>query len=189
MQIKDDAKSAKTNSKEMLEGPKGTDKNGATGHYIHLNVYSKPWSRVDDVQADACKGMLVDQDPDEDLWSVPSKPKSRSLINDQSKKIDLYSFYQMLHSIRNELVCGSPSSSSTQSPDSHYGSMSEEELDSEDVNSLVDSAVCDNTNDKHADHLALLFRQHLTGLFLVLRQLTDAADYCSKKYQDEVDKQ
>uniref|UniRef100_A0A915KTW6 Uncharacterized protein n=1 Tax=Romanomermis culicivorax TaxID=13658 RepID=A0A915KTW6_ROMCU len=37
----------------MLGGPKGTDKNGATRDYIHLNVYSKTWGGVDDAQANA----------------------------------------------------------------------------------------------------------------------------------------
>lgn len=74
----------------------------------------------------------------------------------------------MLASIRNELVCGSSSST-----------LFDQEMIIVDENKVEE--------DEHAKRLANAFRQHMQGLFTILGQFTDAANYLSKKYQDEFD--
>lgn len=86
----------------------------------------------------------------------------------KTSKIDLYSFYSMLYSIRNELVCGPSSSLAIFEPSTMNVDENQE-------------------SDEQAARLAASFRQHMQGLFNILSQLTDTANYLSKKYQDEFD--
>jgi len=68
------------------------------------------------------------------------------------------------------------------------GSMSDDE--GVDVSSGGGGSVAGTAEqgaEQHANELAAVFREHLRGLFAVLLQLSDAADYLSKRYQDEVD--
>lgn len=76
------------------------------------------------------------------------------------EQMDLFTFYRMLHAVRTELVCGA----------------GEAEMMTE-----VD------VGDDQGQHIAAAFRQHLHGLFGILHQLTDTANYLSKRYQDEVE--
>ncbi|KRZ91625.1 Mid1-interacting protein 1A [Trichinella sp. T8] len=92
----------------------------------------------------------------------PQEPNALVAIpsNMVTSSFPLYSFYQMLQMIRNQLVSG---------PEA-------DDADSD-----------ENGADEQCRHLSHAFQQHLQGLFSVLRQLTDTANYLTKRYQDEVD--
>ncbi|CDW54147.1 gastrulation specific protein G12 [Trichuris trichiura] len=74
----------------------------------------------------------------------------------------LYNFYQMLQMIRNELVSGPTAD--------------DDRLKSE-----------EDGDDETVRRLSNAFQQHLQGLFSILLQLTDAANYLTKRYQDDFD--
>ncbi|KRX93183.1 Mid1-interacting protein 1A [Trichinella pseudospiralis] len=92
----------------------------------------------------------------------PQEPNALVAIpsNMVTSSLPLYSFYQMLQMIRNQLVSGPAA----------------DDVDSD-----------ENGADEQCRHLSHAFQQHLQGLFSVLRQLTDTANYLTKRYQDEVD--
>ncbi|KRX16311.1 Mid1-interacting protein 1A [Trichinella nelsoni] len=91
----------------------------------------------------------------------PQEPNALVAIpsNMVTSSFPLYSFYQMLQMIRNQLVSGP---------------------EADDANSDENGA------DEQCRHLSHAFQQHLQGLFSVLRQLTDTANYLTKRYQDEL---
>uniref|UniRef100_A0A5S6QXT1 Mid1-interacting protein 1A n=1 Tax=Trichuris muris TaxID=70415 RepID=A0A5S6QXT1_TRIMR len=78
----------------------------------------------------------------------------------------LYNFYRMLQMIRNELVSG---------PTADRDGLSTEEKEE------------DNDDDETVRRLSNAFQQHLQGLFSILHQLTEAANYLTKRYQDDFD--
>lgn len=75
---------------------------------------------------------------------------------------DLHSFYTMLNAIQGELVRGP--------------SLDENGQEKEDP-----------TMDEHAKKVAGMFRHHLKGLFNVLHQLTEGANFLTSRYQEELD--
>lgn len=116
---------------------------------------------------------------------------------------DLYSFYNMLNDVKNELLWG-PSTTATvaaipltgaliRPPPKHTRQPSDDSLGStgstSDTDSDVDSVVTDRAGDslEHSLHLAAAFRHHLQGLHAILHQLADSADYLACRYQEEVD--
>uniref|UniRef100_V5HK21 Putative thyroid hormone-inducible hepatic protein spot 14 n=1 Tax=Ixodes ricinus TaxID=34613 RepID=V5HK21_IXORI len=116
---------------------------------------------------------------------------------------DLYSFYNMLNDVKNELLWG-PSTAATSAaipltgalmrpPPKHTRQPSDDSLGStgstSDTDSDVDSVVTDRGADslEHSLHLAAAFRHHLQGLHAILHQLADSAGYLACRYQEEVD--
>ena len=86
---------------------------------------------------------------------------SKALI--QASRIqnsDLYGFYQMLNAVRTELVRGP----------SHP-------FDSDDENS---------EENEESKKVAAAFRHHITGLYTVLKQMTDSANHLTTKYNAEI---
>ena len=89
-----------------------------------------------------------------------------------SVKRDLFSFYTMLNAVKTELVRGTR-------PD---------EDDTSDCLFQHDSAPpVTDTGDQQSQHVARQFRQHISGLFTVLIQMTETANYLSARYQEELD--
>lgn len=118
---------------------------------------------------------------------------------------DLYSFYNMLKDVKNELLWG-PSSSNVPSliPISYLsaprnisqlrqtsddglgssGSTSDPETDSDFESVITDRGEC---MDEQTSHLATAFRHHLQGLHAILHQLADSADYLTARYQEDIE--
>ena len=93
------------------------------------------------------------------ITSSPTSNKSALVpATDATSPGDLYNYYTMLNAIKCELVRGPTE-------------------DEEDENVHVD---------EHSRQTAAMFRHHLKGLFNVLRQLTDSANYLTGKYQEEL---
>ena len=89
-----------------------------------------------------------------------------------SAKRDLFSFYTMLNAVKTELVRGTR-------PD---------EDDTTDGLFQHDSVPPGtDSGDQQSQHVARQFRQHISGLFKVLIQMTDTANYLSVRYQEELD--
>ncbi|ESO98854.1 hypothetical protein LOTGIDRAFT_113945 [Lottia gigantea] len=74
---------------------------------------------------------------------------------------DLYSFYSMLNTVKHEIISGSASRLDTSS-----------EMD-------------DNANDSSKE-TADAFRHHLKGIFKLLHQLTETAEFLKSRYEGEV---
>lgn len=77
---------------------------------------------------------------------------------DKTAPSDLYNFYTMLNAIKSELVRGPT-----------------EDDEEENVHA-----------DEHSRQTAAMFRHHLKGLFNVLHQLTDSANFLTGRYQEEL---
>ncbi|VDO97339.1 unnamed protein product [Soboliphyme baturini] len=84
-----------------------------------------------------------------------------------AREYPLFTFYQMLQMIRNELVSGTSCGDG-------------------DGDATTGHEQCQVDEQMH--RMANAFQQHLQGLFTILRQLTNTAVYLSKRYQDDVDK-
>uniref|UniRef100_T1J372 Mid1-interacting protein 1 n=1 Tax=Strigamia maritima TaxID=126957 RepID=T1J372_STRMM len=112
---------------------------------------------------------------------------------------DLYSFYNMVNAIKTELIWGAAkedkapkaSASSTNGKKAqdrrestissvHSGSDSDVESDS---STEFDSGL---EFDEQSVQISNAFRQHLTGLFNSLHQLTESANYLTNRYQEVV---
>ena len=87
-----------------------------------------------------------------------------------SAKGDLFSFYTMLNAVKTELVRGTrPDEDDDSEPAFQHG--------------------CGGTTtatDEHSQRVARQFRQHISGLFKVLTQMTETANYLSVRYQEEL---
>lgn len=95
--------------------------------------------------------------------SVPEKVNETTAVvpAHMNMNADLHSFYQMLNAIKTELVRGE-----------------QETREPGDVNR--------QDEDEHAKQTAAVFRHHLSGLFNVLKQLTDTANSLTSRYTEEL---
>ncbi|XP_013416399.1 mid1-interacting protein 1-B-like [Lingula anatina] len=102
---------------------------------------------------------------DMDIEIIPdtnnSQEKAVIPVGMEMNNTDLLSCYRMLNAVKNELVRGPGS---------------------------LDTDADDETEnmDEQSKQTAKMFRHHLSGLFNVLHQLTDAANYLTTRYQDAV---
>ena len=87
-----------------------------------------------------------------------------------AKTGDLFSFYTMLNAVKTELVRGTR-------PD-----------EDDDTDSVFqrDNGMTTSPPDEHSQHVARQFRQHISGLFKVLTQMTETANYLAVRYQEEL---
>ncbi|XP_064456290.1 mid1-interacting protein 1A-like [Ornithodoros turicata] len=139
---------------------------------------------------------------------VPSRLRDMDLTDKMGRAppsnlthTDLYSFYNMLNDVKNELLWGPSTAASSavipmpsmmRPPAKHTRQPSDDSLGStgstSDTDSDVDSVVTDRGESlEHSLHLAAAFRHHLQGLHAILHQLSDSADYLTCRYQEEVD--
>lgn len=119
---------------------------------------------------------------------------------------DLFSFYSMLKDAKTELLWGGATTgaagvmgpplpvSGRTTPRQHTRQPSDDSLGStgsdQDTDSDLDSVVTDRDSmsvEEQTSHVAVAFRFHLQGLYSILHQLADSADYLSGRYQTEVD--
>ncbi|XP_076306283.1 uncharacterized protein LOC143222939 [Tachypleus tridentatus] len=156
---------------------------------------------------------------------VPSRLKDMDINSENTEKnpppidllfkTDLFSFYSMLHDVKNELLWGPSSTpaSDTSARMIHIRSSSalglQRPIQSEENNIALGSTGSTSDTDSLADsemdsigllahdqnvrtvgaqtaRLASSFRYHLQGLQTILNQLSDSADYLSSRYQEEV---
>lgn len=109
-----------------------------------------------------------------DSVSIPSvreENNNKALIPVLHLNGDLYQFYVMLHAIKSEIITGP---------------------NSEEDNSSV--LIDEKTNDsdpvsENARRTAASFRFHLRGLFGVLHQMTETANFLSSRYEREITSQ
>ncbi|XP_013776513.1 uncharacterized protein LOC106461251 [Limulus polyphemus] len=156
---------------------------------------------------------------------VPSRLKDMDINSESTEKhplpidllfkTDLFSFYSMLHDVKNELLWGPSSTrvSDTSTRMIQIRSSSalglQKPLQFEENNIALGSTGSTSDTDSLADsemdsigllshdqnvgtvgaqtaRLANSFRYHLQGLQTILNQLSDSADYLSSRYQEEV---
>jgi hypothetical protein len=136
---------------------------------------------------------LMDMSPNVDEKpKIGDSPAPRMMVD-----TDLYSFYSMLNSVKNQLLWGPIPSGNTGTTTTTSGphhvrrhslasqqsfASTDSEPESE-LNSDSDSGV---EFDEQTTKIASAFRQHLTGLYQILHQLSDSADFLAHRYQDEV---
>lgn len=150
----------------------------------------------------------------DDTVMVPSRLLDMSLQNETTKdtsvvprsvlnSTDLHGFYNMLNAVKNELIWGpsdglhlepviskevhqtpkpSPVRRNSTVSMQSYSDRSDSDVESE-SSAEFDSGV---DFDEQSTQIATSFREHLSGLFHTLHQLTDAANYLTTRYQDEV---
>ncbi|XP_013791397.1 mid1-interacting protein 1-B-like [Limulus polyphemus] len=146
---------------------------------------------------------------------IPSRLRDMETEGDNIKKrpppfiskSDLFSLYLSLHDINNELLWGPSTCVSTSSSSGSETGAIKHTLPSSkgstelrsgnsvsDSDSQGDSDLDNITNDPEltkrdaeTKHLANAYRYHLQGLYTILHQLADFADYLSSRYQEEVD--
>ncbi|KHJ43712.1 hypothetical protein D918_06217 [Trichuris suis] len=94
--------------------------------------------------------------------SIDLPPTTMAVRMGAGPAYPLYNFYQMLQMIHNELVSGPTTD--------------DDRLKSE-----------EGGDDETVRRLSNAFQQHLQGLFSILLQLTEAANYLTKRYQDDFD--
>uniref|UniRef100_A0A4D5R910 Mid1-interacting protein 1-B n=1 Tax=Scolopendra viridis TaxID=118503 RepID=A0A4D5R910_SCOVI len=146
----------------------------------------------------------------DDTIMVPSRLMDMTMASDVPPKngpdaprtdvnSDLFGFYNMLNSVKNELIWGPADSShsnnsnkdSTKNTDMLSRRMSTVSLHSYSDSDVESESSTDFDSgvdfDEHSLQVASAFRQHLTGLYQALHQLTDAANYLTTRYQEEVD--
>lgn len=120
---------------------------------------------------------------------VPSKLHDISSCDSQiiPSETDLFSYFKMLNSVKNDLINGLPSKDFERqiSLDEGFGSLTSwtssdgsESLPPEGEYPSISGPVAQLSNS---------FLQHLTSLYVILEQFADAADYISQKYQEELD--
>lgn len=143
----------------------------------------------------------------------PTQPKKHTAKNKHSvqdilSSTDLFDVYNMLNSIKADLLWGTaptredespqptqhltagkghvrrPSTVSVASTNSSASTISdcESETGNENDSGIEESAQTENKS----EHLAQNFRRHLLGLSRCLRQMTDAAQYVTSRYQDDI---
>lgn len=135
---------------------------------------------------------------------VPSRLRDMDITKPLPSSInnpDLYSFYNMLKDVKNELLWGPSVSSNaleltnqnaTSSNSRHIrqpsdgslgstGSCSDQETDS-DMDSLMTESSAEQTF-----KLSSAFRHHMQGLHSILHELANSANYLTSLYQEEVD--
>uniref|UniRef100_A0A646QE08 Mid1Int1B n=1 Tax=Hemiscolopendra marginata TaxID=943146 RepID=A0A646QE08_9MYRI len=126
---------------------------------------------------------------------VPPKNGHEAPRNDVNS--DLFGFYNMINSVKNELIWGpADNSRSNSNKDSGKNTdMLSRRMSTVSLHSYSDSDVESESStdfdsgvdfDEQSVQIASAFRQHLTGLYQALHQLTDAANYLTTRYQDEV---
>ena len=101
------------------------------------------------------------------MATTPSLDTGKAVIpfdsNNSKTDSDLYTYYTMLNAVKTELVRGPRS----------------EEEEMEEENECTEQ-------DEISKNTAKMFRHHLRGLFNVLKQMTDTADYLRGRYQEDV---
>ncbi|RWS12378.1 mid1-interacting protein 1-B-like protein [Dinothrombium tinctorium] len=104
------------------------------------------------------------------------KPPS-SLLN-----VNLYGFFLMLNSVKKRLFCG---------PDEEEplgGVMVPNNNEVDGINLIMGENIRNGRIDDKSAKLAEALHQHLKGLYKVLNELADSADFLAIHYQQEVDK-
>ena len=118
-------------------------------------------SRLMDVPLSDC------DDEHTDKIRPPTNGKSNGLVPYGTPTTDLHSFYTMLKAIRSDLLTGPPTKT--------------EDLEDDELRDGKSVKL-----DEHTHQVAEVFHHHLSGLFSVLGQLTDAAQYLTVRYQDQL---
>jgi len=146
---------------------------------------------------------LMDMKVGDDVKVENDNRNAKRMLNELSST-DLYSFYSMLNTVKNELLWGNKGpleksesvTSETGSVKGHVrrsstvsltSSTSVSDIDSEggSVNEVETDSGVENEED-YAQQVAENFRRHLHGLHHCLRELTSAADFVTSRYQSDV---
>uniref|UniRef100_T1J4R9 Mid1-interacting protein 1 n=1 Tax=Strigamia maritima TaxID=126957 RepID=T1J4R9_STRMM len=112
---------------------------------------------------------------------------------------DLYSFYNMLNSIKTELIWGaangSPAGPKASASTTNGKKAQARRASTISLHSCSDSDMESESStefdsglefDEQSVRIANAFRQHLSGLFHSLHQLTESANYLTSRYQEVV---
>uniref|UniRef100_T1JFY3 Mid1-interacting protein 1 n=1 Tax=Strigamia maritima TaxID=126957 RepID=T1JFY3_STRMM len=119
-----------------------------------------------------------------DMSSSENNENSATAAPSAVVNTDLYSFYNMLNSVKTELIWGAANGSevSQKRRMSTVSLCSDSDVESE-SSAEFDSGI---DVDEKSSRIATTFRQHLSGLFDSLHMLTESADYLTSRYQEEV---
>ncbi|XP_033729483.1 mid1-interacting protein 1-like [Pecten maximus] len=102
---------------------------------------------------------------------VAEENNNKAMLSTVKQGTDLYSFYSLLKTVKTDLTVG------THRVRSAVLSESEEALEGENENNHVDES---------AKKTAAAFQHHLSGIFRLLHQMTDTANYLTNRYESEV---
>jgi len=105
---------------------------------------------------------------------ITEENNNKALLPMVSQGTDLYSFYGLLKTIKNDLIVGKQEK------------IDETAADTEGVHEGESGATLTETADMSAKKTAAAFRHHLTGLFTLLHEMTETANYLSNRYESEV---
>jgi hypothetical protein len=129
---------------------------------IAMNKFSQAVSSMDDTI------MVPSRLLDVPLKGAPSPNDNNGALVPFEGKVgngtDLYSFYMLLNTIQTDLVRGPAQLEEEEEDDPRYSRV-----------------------DEHTKQVANVFRHHLKGLYAVLQQLTDAAQFLTQRYTDEIE--
>ncbi|XP_044765157.1 mid1-interacting protein 1-B isoform X2 [Coccinella septempunctata] len=126
------------------------------------------------------------------------KDCSSRTVKELLRSADLYKVYNMIHDVKGDLVWGRESSISTGKRQGHVrrpstasvASSSSLNSDSEsDGGTETDSGIEEVQDVNYANRTELVtsdFRMHLAGLTNSLKQMTEAAQYLTSRYQHDI---
>lgn len=102
---------------------------------------------------------------------IKEENNNKALIPFVKQGTDLYSFYSLLKTVKTDLTVGP-----------HNVTQSAVLSDSEEAQ----EGEYENITQDSAKKTAAVFRHHLTGIFRLLHQMTDTANYLTNRYESEV---
>ncbi|CAG5127213.1 unnamed protein product [Candidula unifasciata] len=142
-----------------------------------VNRFVQAVDAMDDTVMIPCRLRDIPVDSSVSIPSVREENNNnKALIPVLQLNGDLYQFYVMLHAIKSEIITGP-------NPE-------EEIQNSNIVSSSIDEKIngSDPVNE-NARKTAASFRFHLRGLFGVLHQMTETANFLSSRYEREITSQ
>lgn len=179
-----------------------------------MEKFVKSVNIMDETILVPCRLMDMKVGDNQDQTATKHNPKNKNSVNTVLKSTDLFDMYNMLNSIKADLLWGGqgpneevnatsintngnssnlnvgkghvrrPSTVSVTSTNSSASCISDSESDSNEI----DSGIEENTLqvEDGAQILAKNFKRHLLGLTNSLKQMTEAAQYLTTRYQHDI---
>lgn len=176
-----------------------------------MEKFVKSVNIMDDTILVPCRLMDLKVGDEQDPAASKHNPKNKHSINTVLNSTDLFDMYNMLNNIKGDLIWGGqdhveekpaaatnnssvhltitkghirrPSTVSVASINSSASSIS----DSESESNENDSGIEENTQVEDGSQLlAKNFKRHLQGLTNSLKQMTEAAQYLTTRYQHDI---
>lgn len=159
-----------------------------------MDKFVKSVNTMDETILVPCR--LMDLKVGDELDPVIKNCSSRT-VKELLRSADLYKVYNMIHDVKGDLVWGRESNTPSSKRQGHVrrpstasvASSSSLNSDSEsDGGTETDSGI-EEVQDNFANNTELVttdFRMHLAGLTNSLKQMTEAAQYLTSRYQHDI---